>query len=136
MEQLRIDKWLYHTRVFKTRTLAARACAKGHVRIQHQEVKPSRLVRAGDAVEVRRDELVLDLRVRGLPQQRVGALRVAEFLEDLTPPERREQAAAIRRELALQRTHPYDAPGKPDKKQLRQIREWLAAQGLAEPLEG
>ncbi len=127
-DRLRIDKWLHHTRVFKTRSLAAQACSKGNVRIQKQEVKPSRLVRVGEELEVRRDELVLDLRVRGLPPQRVGAPRVAEFLEDMTPQERREKAAAIRREHALQRPHGHETLLKPDKKQMRQLREWLEAQ--------
>ncbi len=129
LEQLRIDKWLHHTRVFKTRTLAAQACTKGNVRIHGQPVKPARPVRTGDALEVQCDDLRLDLRVRGLPPQRVGAPRVPEFLEDLTPPERREKAAAIRRELALQRPHPHEMPGKPDKKQMRQLREWMETQG-------
>lgn len=120
----RIDKWLHHTRVFKTRGLAAQACAKGNVRVQKQEAKPSRLVRAGDAVEVKRGELLLELRVIGLPAQRVGAPRVPEFLEDLTPPERYQKAAEIRREQALQRPHPHETLARPDKKQMRQLREW------------
>ena len=127
-EHLRIDKWLHHVRVFKTRSLAAQACAKGNVRLLGQAVKPSRQVRFGDLVEVRRDDLVLDLRVLGLPPQRVGAPRVPEFCEDLTPPERREKAAALRKEQALQRPQPHELTGKPDKKQMRQLREWMESQ--------
>ncbi len=125
---LRIDKWLHHTRLFKTRALAAQACAKGNVRIQKQAVKPSRQVRVGDEVEVERGELRLDLRVAGLPAQRVGAPRVPECLEDLTPPEHYQKAAEIRRELALQRPHPHETVARPDKKQMRQLREWLEGQ--------
>ncbi len=122
---LRIDKWLHHTRVFKTRSLAAQACTKGNVKIQKQAVKPSRLVRVGDELEVARGELLLALRVAGLPLQRIGPPRVAEFLEDLTPPERYAKAAERRREQALQNPHPHETLARPDKKQMRQLREWL-----------
>lgn len=122
---LRIDKWLHHTRVFKTRTLAVQACAKGNVRVARQTVKASRLVRAGEVVEVEKDGLLLELRVKGLPERRVGAPLVAEHLEDLTPQERREKAAERRREEALVRPRPHETVAKPNKQQLRELREWL-----------
>lgn len=125
----RIDKWLHHTRVFKTRSLAGQACSKGNVRILGQTVKPSRVVRALDVMTVERGELTLTLKVLGYPPQRVGAARVAEFLEDQTPPEQYERAAAIRREQALIHPHAHELVAKPNKQQLRVLREWLENQG-------
>lgn len=122
---LRIDKWLHHTRVFKTRPVAAQACAKGNVRVGRQVVKASRLVRVGEMVEVEKEGLVMELRVKGLPERRLGAPLVAEHLEDLTPAERREKAAAARREEALVRPRAHEVVARPNKQQLREIREWL-----------
>lgn len=126
---LRIDKWLHHTRVFKSRSLAVQACGKGNVKVARQAVKASRVVRVGEVVEVEKDDLVMDLRVKGLPERRVGAPMVAEYLEDLTPAERREQAAARRREEALVRPRAHETVAKPNKQQLREIREWLGRDG-------
>jgi ribosome-associated heat shock protein Hsp15 len=125
----RIDKWLHHTRVFKTRSLAGQACSKGNVRLLDQAVKPSRLVREQDVLTVARGELTLTLKVLGYPPQRVGAARVAAFLEDQTPPAAYERAAAIRREQALIQPRAHEMLAKPNKQQLRVLREWLANQG-------
>ena len=122
---LRIDKWLHHTRVFKTRSVAVQACAKGNVKVGRQAVKPSRLVRVGEVIEVEKEGVLLDLKVKGLPERRVGAPLVAEHLEDLTPVERREKAAERRREEALVRPRAHETVAKPNKQQLRELREWL-----------
>lgn len=122
---LRVDKWLHHIRVFKTRSLAVQACNKSNVKVGGQEVKPAREVRAGDIVEVERGDLQLILKVTGFPAQRVGPPRVEEFCENLTPPENFVKAAEARREKALTAPRPHDGMLKPTKKDLRQIREWL-----------
>lgn len=124
----RIDKWLHHTRVFKTRSVAVQACGKGNVKVGRQTVKAARLVRVGEVLEVEKDGLVMELRVKGLPERRVGAPLVSEYLEDLTPPERREKAAAIRREEALVRPRAHEMVAKPNKQQMREIRAWLGEQ--------
>jgi ribosome-associated heat shock protein Hsp15 len=121
---LRIDKWLHHTRVFKTRSVAVQACAKGNVKVGRQVVKAARLVRVGEVMEVEKEGLVLELKVKGLPERRVGA----PLLEDLTPAERREKAAAVRREEALVRPRAHEMVAKPNKQQMREIRAWLGEQ--------
>jgi|688.fasta_scaffold734160_2 ribosome-associated heat shock protein Hsp15 len=125
---LRIDKWLHHTRVFKTRSVAVQACAKGNVKVGRQVVKAARLVRVGEVMEVEKEGLVLELKVKGLPERRVGAPLVGDFLEDLTPAERREKAAAVRREEALVRPRAHEMVAKPNKQQMREIRAWLGEQ--------
>jgi ribosome-associated heat shock protein Hsp15 len=120
---MRADLYLHHIRIFKTRSLATQACNKGNVRIDGQQLKPARDVKIGETLEVDRAELKLILRVIDFPTSRVGAPLVAKYAENLTPEENYLRAAAIRREKEL--VMPGILAAKPDKKQLRQIRELM-----------
>ncbi len=122
---LRVDKWLHHVRVFKTRTLAASACNKSNVQIGGQDVKPSRELRVGDLLDIDRGDLHLTLKVAALPTARLPASLAADFYVNLTPPENFIKAAEARRDKALTAPRPHDALFKPTKKDLRDIREWL-----------
>ncbi|MBV6500583.1 MAG: hypothetical protein CJBNEKGG_03064 [Prosthecobacter sp.] len=122
---LRADKWLHHVRVFKTRSLASQACTKGNVTLGEQAIKPSRDLKAGDVLEVVRGDLRLRLKVRGLPPQRLGAPRVAEFCENLTPEEWILKAAELRRQRELETPRAHETLARPDKRQMRQLRAWL-----------
>jgi ribosome-associated heat shock protein Hsp15 len=82
---IRIDKWLWCVRLYKSRTLATTACETGKVRIAGQPVKPSRAVRIGDVITVAAGEMTRTVKVIAPLEQRVGAPKVAEFMEDLTP---------------------------------------------------
>lgn len=84
---VRIDKWLWAVRLYKTRTLAAAACKSGKVRIQDQEVKPSRDVHVGEIIQAQTGDITRTVRVTGLIDKRVGAPVAKEHAEDLTPPE-------------------------------------------------
>jgi ribosome-associated heat shock protein Hsp15 len=86
-DNLRIDKWLWAARVYKTRTLAATACRAGQVRVNGEIAKPSREVRLGDLIVARTGPITRTVRVRGLIGQRIGAAGLPEVLDDLTPPE-------------------------------------------------
>ena len=119
---MRADLFLHHIRTFKSRTLAAQACDKGNVRLGGNTVKPARDLKPGDVLEVERGALKLVLRIIGLPAKRVGAPLVSQYVENLTPPENHRRASEARREMRWSGTQ--EGP-KPDKKQLRQIREWL-----------
>ena len=81
----RIDKWLWAMRVFKTRTMATDACKKGRVSIAGTAVKPSRTIKPGDTIEVRKPPITYTFRVVALSQNRLGARLVPEYLENLTP---------------------------------------------------
>ncbi|MCC7376623.1 MAG: RNA-binding S4 domain-containing protein [Verrucomicrobiales bacterium] len=83
----RIDKWLWAVRVYKTRTLAAAACRAGQVKVNGETAKASREVRLGDLIVARTDALTRTVKVRELIEQRIGAARLPDVLEDLTPPE-------------------------------------------------
>lgn len=83
---LRLDKWLWAVRVFRTRSLAGDACRAGSVAVNELPAKPARDVRAGEVVTVRVGLMVRTLRVVGVPRSRVGAKLVPEFCAELTPP--------------------------------------------------
>ena len=124
----RADKFLHHIRVFKTRSISTQACARGNVTIGGQKVKASRELKPGDVLEVERGELRLRLRVLAFSMQRLGAPRVPEFCEDLTPPENYQKAAELRRERALITPREHEMVAKPDKKQLRELRKFWEEQ--------
>ena len=86
-DRVRIDKWLWAVRIFKTRTLAAEECAKGHVRIGDVHVKASREVRAGEIVRVRMSPIERHFLVKKLADKRMSAQLAADFVEDITPQE-------------------------------------------------
>lgn len=93
---VRMDKWLWAIRLYKTRSLATQACRLGKVTIGGQEVKPAREVHLQEIVQARTGDLTRTVRVLGLIEQRVGAALVKGFAEDLTPPEeyqKRQEAA-------------------------------------------
>jgi len=83
----RIDKYLWSIRVYKTRALATEECRKGRVMINDMSVKPSRSVKAGEVIRVRKMPVVFTYRVIEPIQKRVGAKLVEQFAEDITPQE-------------------------------------------------
>ncbi|MFM9052301.1 MAG: RNA-binding S4 domain-containing protein [Bacteroidota bacterium] len=85
--KIRIDKWLWAARFFKTRSLATQACDQGRIMVDGQIVKPSRMVRAGDRIEVKRTGITLMVRILQPIEKRVGAKLIPEVYTDLTPPE-------------------------------------------------
>ncbi len=87
---IRIDKWMWATRIFKTRTLATEACKKNRVSIGSVAVKPSRLIKAGDVIAIRKPPVTYTFRVLDVTENRVGAKLVPLFLENITPPEEYE----------------------------------------------
>lgn len=98
MEKLRIDKWLWAARFYKTRSLAVEEIDKGRVRVNEQEAKPAREVKVGDTVALRQGPVLRTLVVRGISNQR-GAAPVAQQLYEETADslKAREQAAEQRR---------------------------------------
>ena len=125
----RADKWLHHVRVFKTRTLATQACARGNVTIDGQPVKASRDLKPGDTLEVVRGDLRLRLKVIAFSVVRLGPPKVPEFCENLTPLEWIQRASELRRERELIQPRAHEVVAKPDKKQLRELRKFWEEQG-------
>ncbi|MPN30437.1 hypothetical protein SDC9_177908 [bioreactor metagenome] len=81
---------MWAVRIFKTRTVALDACKKGRVLIDNVSVKPSRMIRVGDVVQVRKPPVTFSFKVLGLSDKRMGAKLVPQFMENVTPPEQYE----------------------------------------------
>ncbi len=83
--EVRIDKWLWAVRIFKTRTIATDACKKGRVSIGDALAKPSRMVKVGDVVKVRKPPVTYSFKVLALTENRLGAKLVPEYMDNITP---------------------------------------------------
>ena len=117
-KDLRIDKWLWAVRVFKTRSLASDACRTGKVKIKDQAVKPSRTVSVNDLISVSLPPITRTLRILALLQTRVSAKLVSTFMEDLTPPEEYKKIELLKDHRFIQRVR---GTGRPTKKERRDI---------------
>ena len=118
-EPIRIDKWLWAARFFKTRSLAAEAVSGGKVEINGERAKPSRIVRAGDKLCVRRGPYEWIVVVKELSRLR-GPAPQAQLLYDETEESMRHRQA-IAAQLQLERPPEFDAPGRPTKRDRRAI---------------
>ncbi len=114
----RIDKVLWAIRVFKTRTEATDACKGGKVKIAGSNVKPSRLVKAGETVEIRKGAVQYTYRLRQLTDHRLGARLVPEYAENLTPQSELDKLKAPVETFFLRRDR---GTGRPTKKERREI---------------
>ncbi len=124
MKEVRIDKWLWAVRIFKTRTIAADACKKGRVLIDNVSIKPSRIIHAGNVVQVRKSPIVFSFRVLALTDKRMGAKLVPQFMENITPPDQYEI-------LELQKIGGFvdrqRGTGRPTKKERRDLDQFTGA---------
>jgi ribosome-associated heat shock protein Hsp15 len=118
MESVRIDKWLWAVRIYKTRSLATVACKAGKVEIGEQVVKPSREVRPGEIISVNLSPLHKKVKILQLLENRISAKKVEEFMEDLTPADEYEKQKRIR-ELNFENRD--RGTGRPTKRQRREI---------------
>ena len=121
---VRIDKWLWATRVFKTRTLAIESCKAGKVKVENLKAKPSREVAPGDIVTVRKDGVNMRLKVVAIIEKRVGAKTVAEYLKDLTPEE--DYAAAREHRKAMPKFSRSSTTPRPTRKERQAWAEFFA----------
>jgi ribosome-associated heat shock protein Hsp15 len=123
-EGVRIDKWLWAVRVYKTRSQATDACKKGHVTINDLPVKASRDVHVGEVVKVRKSPVTRSFKVLALSGKRMGAKLVADFLEDITSPEELEILEIQKNMRWSQRTKGTGRPTKKDRRDLDDFFDW------------
>ena len=121
--EARIDKWLWAARLYKTRSLAAEACKNNRIHINGVVAKPSRNVKDGDEVSVRKPPVTYTFRVLQAIEKRVGAKLLPEILENITPPEQYEVLEMSRISGFVDRAR---GTGRPTKKDRRAIDEWNA----------
>jgi len=120
--KVRIDKWLWAVRLYKTRSLATTACDQGKIMIQNQPVKASRTVKIGDRVSVKRTGLVLQLEVLQPIERRVGAKLVPMSCKDHTPTEELE---AFRTRATRMTIFRDPGTGRPTKKERRALDDFF-----------
>ena len=118
--EVRIDKWLWAMRIYKTRTVATDACKKGRVTLNDDTnpVKPARMVHVGDTVHVRKSPVTYSLRVKALTQNRLGARLVPEYLENITPKSQLDLLDVVRISGFVDRRKGL---GRPTKRECREL---------------
>ena len=121
--RVRLDKWLWAARFYRTRSLAALAITAGHVRVDDQRIKPSRLAAAGDRVVLRRDGLVWDIVVLALSDRRGDAAAAAQLYRE-SPQSIAIRTEEIARRKAAAATAPT-SPGRPTKRERRKLRAFF-----------
>ena len=121
MEELRIDKYLWAIRVYKTRTDATDACKGGKVRINGADTKPSKLVKPGDMIVARKGAVTYTYKVIQLIDKRQGAKLVPNYAENLTPPEELAKLRAPVETFFLKRDRGAGRPTKKDRRQLEDL---------------
>ena len=115
---MRIDKYLWAIRFYKSRNEASIACKKGHVRIDEVTVKPSREIFGAEKILIRKSQMEFSLLVIGIPKSRVGAKLVEQYAKDLTPDDVRK----ARIEVAINQTNNrFETRGRPSKKNRRDL---------------
>jgi len=117
-EGVRIDKWLWAVRVFKTRSQATIACRNGKIRVRELIVKPSHDVKSGEIIEVNIPPIKKMVRVLGLIENRVSAKLAENYIEDLTPP---EEYTKVKRMREMNFEYRERGLGRPTKKERREI---------------
>ena len=117
-DQARIDKWLWAVRIYKTRSIAAEACKKGHISIGDRTAKPAHNIRVGDIVNVKKAPITYSFRVLKCAENRVGAQLVPELMENITSQEQYEilEMSKISGFIDRQR-----GTGRPTKKERRDL---------------
>ena len=125
--EARLDKWLWAARIFKTRTLAADACKNGRVAINGAQAKPSRTVKPGDEVSVRKPPVTYTFRVLQAIEKRVGARLLPDVLENITPP---EQYAVLEMSRISGFVGRAKGTGRPTKKDRRALDEFTTPEYL------
>ncbi len=118
MNEVRIDKWMWATRIFKTRTIAAEACKKGRISINRVSVKPSRMIKTGDVIDIRKPPITYSFKVLDLTESRMGAKLVPQYLENITPPEQFELLELSKISGFINREKGTGRPTKKDRRSL------------------
>lgn len=118
---MRIDKYLWCTRYFKTRSIATEACKKGHIKLNGTNVKPSKDVFSSEKLTIRKNQINYEIIVLGIPKSRVGAKLVDLYRKDITPQEAFDNQELLKYSKDYYRKK---GTGRPTKKDRRDIDEY------------
>lgn len=120
-EEVRIDKWLWSVRLFKTRTLAIEACKKGRIMINNITVKPSRMIKRNEVIQIKKSPIVYSFQVIDLIERRVGAKLVPEYMKDVTPASEYQILEMTKVSGFVDRAR---GTGRPTKKERRELEQF------------
>ena len=122
---MRIDKYLWTVRYYKTRSLATEACKKGHVKLNNSNVKPAKDVYIGEKLLVRKNQINYELEILDIPKNRVGAKLVDLYRKDTTPKEQFESLDLLKYSQDYYRKK---GVGRPTKKDRRDIDDYTSSE--------
>lgn len=128
-QEVRIDKWMWAVRLFKTRTLAAEACKKGKVLMSGNAMKASRTIKVGDVIQIKKAPITYSFKVLALTENRMGAKLVPEFMENVTTPDQLEMLELSKYSSFGQRDR---GTGRPTKKDRRDITDYVEPQYMSD----
>lgn len=122
--EVRIDKWMWATRIFKTRTIATDACKKERITTSDGIIaKPSRMIKVGDVINVRKPPVTYSFRVKALAENRMGAKLVPEYLENITPQSQYDLLEVVKISGFIDRRKGLGRPTKREGRELARFTE-------------
>ena len=131
--EVRIDKWLWAVRLFKTRSLAAEACKKGKVLVKGSPAKPSRNIKIGDIIQVKRPPVLYSFEVLALSENRMNAKLVPDFMRNVTTPDQLELIELGKLAGNMGRAK---GTGRPTKKERRDLDQFIDPAFIDDGFEG
>ncbi|WP_178792681.1 S4 domain-containing protein [Bacteroidaceae bacterium] len=129
MAEARIDKWLWASRIFKTRTIASEACKKGRISINGTQVKPARMIKPGEVIQVKKPPITYSFKVLQAIEKRVGAKLVPEIMENVTTPDQYELLEMSKISGFVGRAR---GTGRPTKKDRRSMEDFVTPEYISE----
>lgn len=120
---MRIDKYLWAIRMFKTRSIATEACKKGQVKINSNNIKPAKDIYIGEKITVRKNQINYQLEVLDIPPSRVGAKLVDLYRKDTTPKEVFEHLELLKQSKDYYRQKGVGRPSKKDRRDIEEYQE-------------
>lgn len=126
MKEVRVDKWIWAMRIFKTRTVASEACKRGRVSVGNTVAKPSRTVQVGDIVSVCKPPVTYSYRVKAITGNRLGAKLVPEYMENITPQSELDLLDVVKISGFIDRSKGLGRPTKREGRELARFTESLS----------
>jgi ribosome-associated heat shock protein Hsp15 len=120
---MRIDKYLWCTRYFKTRSLATEACKKGHIKVDSAKVKPSKEVFSNEKISIRKNQITYEIVILDIPKSRMAAKLVDLYRKDVTPKEAFENQELLKYSKDYYRKKGTGRPTKKDRREIDQYDE-------------
>ncbi len=124
MDTIRLDKWLWTVRLFKTRSQATEACKGGKIKMSGVNAKPSKDIKVGDQIDIVHNGIRKSVRIKQIGNNRVGPKLVSELMDDLTPVEELEKLEMARKINYERRDRGIGRPSKKDRRNIDRLKDF------------